>query len=151
MSVRGKKLWLAAFGLSASALIVFNGLTATAQTDKGKGKDKSETISQPKKTARQLFMDGKLAMSQEILRGVVLNDFELIQKNATALSAITLAEEWGFNNTKQYVRMSEDLRRITKQLAKAGSDKNSDAAALAYQRLTLNCVECHHALRKGFE
>ena len=147
MSIRDKKPWLVVLGLSASVVIVFSGLAALAQSDK----DKSKNDSPPKKTTRQHFMEAKLVISQELLRGVVLNDFELIQKNATAMNLLTLGEEWGFNNTKQYVRMSEDLRRISKQLAKAGSDKNIDAATLAYQRLTLNCVECHQALRQGFE
>jgi hypothetical protein len=62
-----------------------------------------------------------------------------------------MAEEWGFSNSKEYGRMSEDLRRISKQLVKAAQDKNGEAATLAYQRMTLNCVECHQALRNGLK
>ncbi len=148
MSIFSKKLWLAGLGFSASVLIVFSGFSVTAESDKGQGK--SESPAQPKKT-RQHLMEGKLVISQAILRGLVLSDFPLIEKNATALSVVTLADEWAFSNSKQYIRMSDDLRRICKQLAKAGQDKNIDAAALAYQRLTLNCVECHRALRDGLE
>lgn len=149
MMIRGKNLWLVVLGFSASAVVIFSGLTVTAQGDGGK--DKPEKVPTAKKTPRQDFMQGKLVITQEILRGVLLSDFEVIQKNASALNVLTLAEEWGFSNTRQYTRLSEDLRRISKQLAKAGQDKNMDAAALAYQRMTLNCVECHQALRTGFE
>lgn len=149
MMIRGKNLWVAVLGVSASVVVFLSGLTVTAQNDGGK--DKPEKVPTAKKTPRQHFMEGKLIITQEILRGVVLSDFEVIQKNASALNVLTLAEEWGFSNTKQYTHMSEELRRITKQLAKAGQDKNIDAAALAYQRMTLNCVECHQALRTGFE
>lgn len=148
MMIRSRNLWLVMLGFSASAVVILSGLTVSAQ---GGGKDKPEKVPTAKKTARQDFMEGKLVISQEILRGIVLSDFEVIQKNASALNLLTLAEEWGFSNTKQYTRMSEDLRRISKQLAKAGQDKNIDAATLAYQRMTLNCVECHQALRTGLE
>lgn len=149
MTIRSRNLWLPAFSLSALALVVLSGLTMTAQGDDGK--DKAQDVPTPKKTARQHFMEGKLVITQEILRGVVLSDFARIQKNASALNVLTLAEEWGFSNTREYNRMSEDLRRICKEMAKAGKDKNLDAAALAYQRMTLSCVECHHALREGFK
>lgn len=146
MMIRSKNLWLAVLGLSASMVIGLNGLTMTAQGDD----NQPESVPTPKKTARQHFMEGKLVITQEILRGVVLNDFERIQKNASALNVLTLAEEWGFSNSREYTRMSEDLRRISREMASAAKDKNIDGAALAYQRLTLNCVECHQALRKGF-
>jgi uncharacterized membrane protein len=140
----GKILRTAVCGLTALTLFVVCGLTATAQ-------NKAEEPAKPKKTPRQQFMHSKLVISQEILQGVVLSDYERIKKNATALNILTLAEEWTSNNSTHYVQMSEELRRICKQLANAGRDKDIDAAALAYQRMTLNCVECHQALRDGFK
>lgn len=149
MSFRNKTLWLVILGISSSIVMTFSAAVLTAQTDKEAGKPDGE--SKPKKTTRQHLMDGKMVITQEIFRGVVLGDFERIEKQAVALNVLTLAEEWGFNNSKQYVRMSEDLRRISKQLASAAKKKDANAATLAYQRMTLNCVECHEALKDGFE
>jgi hypothetical protein len=148
MIIRSQKYWMGALGAAAAALLLCGGFDASAQSNKV---TKKEEPAEPQTTARQHFMQGKLVISQEILQGVVLSDFKLIEKGATGLNLLTLGEEWGFNNTKDYARMSEDLRRISKQLVKAAREKNSEAATLGYQRLTLNCVECHQALRGGFK
>ena len=94
-------------------------------------------------------MEGKLLISQEILRGVVLRDFKLIEHGGVGMNVLTLAEQWRMNDSPTYVRMSDDLRRISKQLAKAARDKDINAATIAYQRMTLNCIECHEALIDG--
>jgi len=127
--------------------MVCGGLSATGQTDQAS----KAAADEPKKSVRQHFMEGKLVISQEILQGVVLSDFKLIEKGGIGLNLLTLADEWGFSDSKEYARMSEDLRRISKQLVKAARDKNGEAATLAYQRMTLNCVECHQALREGLK
>lgn len=148
MTIRCKVQWLSVLGVSMLLMIILSEVAITSQK-----RDKKEPEATPKvvKTARQHLMDGKLVNSQEVLRGLVLSDFERIEKSATALNVLTLAEEWVFSNSQEYKRLSEDLRRITRQLVKAGKDKNIDAAAMAYQRMTLNCVECHQALREGFK
>lgn len=149
MLLRGRNVWLAGLAVTACAFTLLSEFTATAQSDQKS--QQAEGAAEPKKSARQQLMDSKLAVAQDILRGVVLSDFKLVEKAGIGLNLLTLAEEWGFNNSKEYLRMSEDLRRISKQLVKAGRDKDADAAALAYQRMTLNCVECHQALRDGFK
>ena len=147
MIVHKRNCWLAVSGAVVAALMVCGGLSATGQTDQAS----KAAANEPKKSVRQHFMEGKLVISQEILQGVVLSDFKLIEKGGIGLNLLTLAEEWGFSDSKEYARMSEDLRRISKQLVKAARDKNSEAATLAYQRMTLNCVECHQALREGLK
>lgn len=144
--------------------MLFSGMTLPAQTDtkekkdsaqshdkSGKAKEGTGGESRTRKTVRQHFMEGKMVLSQEILRGVVLQEFDKIEKNAVAMGVLTLAEEWGFSNSKEYLRMSDDLARITRQLAKAAHEKNIHAATIAYQRLTLTCSECHEALIAGLK
>jgi len=147
MIVHKRNCWLAVSGAVVAALMVCGGLSATGQTDQAS----KAAADEPKKSVRQHFMEGKLVISQEILQGVVLSDFKLIEKGGIGLNLLTLADEWGFSDSKEYARMSEDLRRISKQLVKAARDKNGEAATLAYQRMTLNCVECHQALREGLK
>ena len=148
MFIRSRKWWLVVLGVFATAQIFLGGVSVTAQT----GKDaKRADAAEPKKSTQQRFMEGKLVISQEILQGGVLSDFKLIEKGAIGLNLVTLGEQWTLNESKEYTRMSEDLRRISKQLVKAARDKNGEAATLAYQRLTLNCVECHQALREGLK
>lgn len=147
-------LWLSALGLFTLGLNTFSGDAVTAEKDAPPATGnatESPKVESPKKSLRQQFMDVKLTINQELLRGLVLSDFDRIKKSATAMNVLTLAEQWGFSDSKEYIRMSEDLRRISKQLAKAAEEKDIDAAMLNYQRMTLNCVECHQELRSGFK
>ncbi len=148
MIVHKRNYWVAMSGVLVGLIMVCGILGADAQPPQAA---KEKAAAEPKKSVRQHFMEGKLIISQEILQGVVLSDFKLVEKGGVGLNLLTLAEEWGFSNSKEYARMSEDLRRISKQLVKAAQDKNGDAAMLAYQRMTLNCVECHNALREGLK
>lgn len=134
-------------GLLVAGMIAFVGVMAIAQS--GQGYEPAAKPSAGKKVERQKFMAAKLSISQELLRGVVLSDFDALQKSATAMNVLTLAEEWRVSDSEEYRRMSEDLRRFSRQLLKAGGDKDIEAATLAYQRMTLCCVECHRASRKG--
>lgn len=148
MIMHKRNYWVAMSGALVGLIMVCGVLSVGAQTLQP---SKAKAGGEPAKTMRQRFMEGKLVVSQEILQGVVLSDFKLIEKGAIGMNLLTTAEEWGFSNSKEYGRMSEDLRRISKQLVKAAQDKNGEAATLAYQRLTLNCVECHQALREGLK
>lgn len=147
--MRTKLVSLSILSLATIGTVGYFTLSADAQTVEEKAATTPEPSS--KRTARQNFMDGKMNIAQEILRGVVLRDFDRMKKGAVALNVLTLAEEWSSNNTKEYDRMSEDLRRSCRQLSKAASEKDAFAANLAYQRMTQCCIECHAALLDGFE
>ena len=176
MVVPGMNRWITVASISALVLIGLSQVNLTVgndqqansvkQDEKGKTSEKPATSvpegdknqvakaeveakPEPKRTARPHFMEGKLLISQEILRGVVLRDFKLIEHGGVGMNVLTLAEQWRMNDSPTYVRMSDDLRRISKQLAKAARDKDINAATIAYQRMTLNCIECHEALIDG--
>ena len=148
MHIHGRTIWLAVVGAMIAGQMLVGGLTVTAET----GKDaQAKDAGEPKKLTRQHFMEAKLVISQEILQGVVLSDFKLVEKGGIGMNLLTLGEQWMFSDTKEYTRMSDDLRRISKQLVKAAQDKNGEAATLAYQKMMFNCVECHQALRDGLK
>jgi hypothetical protein len=94
------------------------------------------------------LMQKKLANSQKVLEGIVLNDFDRIGTNASELIAISKAAEWRVHKTPQYEVYSNDFRRNAETLAEAARAKNGDAAALAYVELTLSCVKCHKHVRE---
>jgi hypothetical protein len=92
-------------------------------------------------------MQRKLEHAQKVLEGIVVEDFDLIEKNARALSLLSQAAEWQILPSAEYRRHREEFRRTTESLAKAARDKNVEAAALAYVQLTMNCVNCHKYVR----
>ena len=100
----------------------------------------------PELKGRQ-FMHRKLEHSQKVLEGIVVEDFDLIEKNARSLTLLSQAAQWQILPSAEYRQHSEDFRRTTETLAKAAREKNLDGAALAYVQLTLDCVNCHKYVR----
>jgi hypothetical protein len=93
------------------------------------------------------FMRRKLEHTQKVLEGIVLEDFETIEKNAKTLSLLSQAAEWQILPSAEYKKHGDEFRRTADALAKAAADKNIDGAALKYVELTLNCVNCHKHVR----
>jgi len=101
----------------------------------------------PQELKSREFMRRKLDHSQKVLEGIVQEDFDLIQKNAKALSLLSQVAEWQNLPSPEYKQHGAEFRRNADALAKAAADKNLDGAALKYVELTLNCVNCHKHVR----
>lgn len=95
------------------------------------------------------FMQAKLAGSQDILDGLVTEDFEKIQKGTLRLQAITVAEEWKLSDDQAYLDQSAEFRRVLGRLKASATSKNLDSAALNYLEMTISCIRCHKEFRKA--
>jgi hypothetical protein len=93
------------------------------------------------------FMRPKLSHSQKVLEGLTSEDFEMIAKNAQAMSLLSQESQWQVLETPDYARQSQEFRRLADQLTDAARQKNLDGATLAYVQLTLKCVQCHKYVR----
>lgn len=93
------------------------------------------------------FMRAKLEHSQNLLEGLTTEDYDLIAKNAGALTTLSQDTDWNVIQTAEYRRQSEAFRRNTEALMKAALAKKLDSATLSYVQVTLNCVECHKHVR----
>ena len=97
--------------------------------------------------ALQDFMRVKLKDSQNVLEGLVLDDFDKIAKNSQDMSLLTLAETWQVLNTPQYVEYSRKFRNATDTLTEMAKKRNLEGATMAYNLVTVKCVECHKYVR----
>jgi DNA-binding LytR/AlgR family response regulator len=93
------------------------------------------------------FMRAKLAHSQNVLEGLAVEDYDLIDKGAQQLSLASEAASWQVLQTEDYARQSADFRRSCDSLRKAARDHNLDGAALAWMEVTMKCVQCHKYVR----
>jgi hypothetical protein len=141
-------------GLTVAALSV-NQLDDPLSAQESKVKNSpAKVVSQDKaaeKSLLQRFMKAKLGLSEGLLDGLVMEDFEKLSRNSKALVVLSLASEWNVSDDSAYVQQSDEFRRAARQLNKAADEHNLDGASLAFVQLTMSCVECHRLVRKGLK
>ena len=104
-----------------------------------------ESTTRPDQVA--VFMRAKLAHSQNVLEGLAIEDYDLIDKGAQELSLASEDASWQVLQTEDYARQSADFRRSCDSLRKAAKSHNLDGAALAWMEVTMKCVQCHKVVR----
>jgi len=105
---------------------------------------------QPERRNRSDFMRQKLEYSKNVLEGLSLEQYDLIEKNAKALKVLSQAAEWEvpmIPNATEYVAMTSEFQRYADELVRCAKQSNIDGATLAYVKLTMNCVQCHKFVR----
>lgn len=111
-------------------------------------KDPEEVLDQPQiRESVKVFMRPKLAHAQNVLEGLSLEQYEVISREAQALSLLSREAEWQVLQTAEYLHFSGEFRRAADAMHAAAEKKNLDAATLAYISMTLKCVECHKYVR----
>ena len=93
------------------------------------------------------FMRAKLGHSQNVLEGLSIADYDLIERGAQELSLASLDSNWQVLQTEDYVRQSAEFRRSCDVLRDAAKAKNLDGATLAWMDVMLKCVQCHKYVR----
>lgn len=93
------------------------------------------------------LMQRKLSSSQSLIKGLALEDYTLIEREAQQLQLLSLDAGWNVIQTKDYARISGEFREAAKKIRQAGKDKNLDAAGLGYFHLTMTCIDCHRHMR----
>jgi hypothetical protein len=103
---------------------------------------------QDEKAPESVWMKKKLEYSKDILEGITTEDFETVQRAATAMQRLSDLE--GFvrrKDTKAYRAQLAVFEFANDELLRHAEKKNIDGAALAFTQLTLSCVNCHKQLR----
>jgi cytochrome c556 len=122
-------------GLVLGALLVWAGTTTTPE--------------RPDRRARAVkeFMRDKLELSQKLLEGLTVENYEVIASSAQRLSAMSQEATWQVFENPDYVQYSVDFRKHVNALRRAALKKDLDGATLAYVRVTMSCVDCHKYVR----
>lgn len=102
---------------------------------------------QPNEDALRAFMRGKLGAAEDILEGLVTEDFGLIEEGSDQMKIMSQRAEWNVFTTPQYKQHSEEFRRAADRLTRAAKGEQLEAASLAYLQVTLACINCHKTMR----
>jgi hypothetical protein len=100
-----------------------------------------------KRSPLQQYMRQKLEHAQYALEGLALEDFKLIEKNATAMRKLSDDARWRITPNLDYLRRSAEFQDLAAELAAKAKARNLEGATLAYVQLTINCVNCHKLVR----
>jgi hypothetical protein len=94
------------------------------------------------------FMQKKLDASSQILEGLLVEDFEQIEKAGKQLREMSNTEKWRVSTDLMYRNHSQDFQRsVDKLIQAAGKGQSMDRIALAWFDTTLSCIECHRWVR----
>ena len=107
----------------------------------------SSSLAQPKVNDVHDFMRVKLDDAKKVLEGLTVEDFDMIVKNAQEMSLLSEDTAWQVLQTLEYSQRSAEFRRTANRLRDAAKQKDLDAAALAYVKLTMQCIDCHKYVR----
>lgn len=95
-------------------------------------------------------MAKKFERSQDIMKGLVTSDFQLLKSAATSLKQISLKAPKTVDgdpiDNELYDHFKLEFLRLTTQLEEMAKEENLEGAAYAYQNLTANCLACHSYL-----
>lgn len=150
---------LAAIALVSAAVVTFRWAAGADIAPSGDSADRAALASRrpsaagrqsPKPGSRKAvkaFMRQKLGAMRQVMRGIVTEDYDLIETNARRMQKMGTQVEWNIVQGPIYGDYSESFRRSAELLATAAKEKNADAAMLVYMQVTLNCIDCHRYTR----
>lgn len=134
------------FGIGAVVVVALACASAAAQepkqTDRADKTDKAEQEA-------SFWMKRKLALSQDVLEGLAMGDFDKIDAAARTLDKLNSIEKFVRGRNEAYRAQLDLFRYANASLLKAAETNNLDGATLAFNQMTLSCVHCHQQLREG--
>lgn len=93
------------------------------------------------------FMRKKLVATEQIMEGLAMPDYKLIQKGATTMIHMSKEAMWETHGTAVYAQDSADFVRSAERLIKLSNAKDLEGASHTYAQLTIQCVGCHRRAR----
>lgn len=111
-------------------------------------KQEQEPIPVPEEGSveRRDFMRSKLLFTQNILEGMTVSEFDLIDRGVKELEQILEAEQWVTIDNDEYRKLVDDFRTALGRVKKASESKNIEATALRFYEMSTRCIDCHQHL-----
>lgn len=95
-----------------------------------------------------IWMEAKLGYSQKILASLSKGDLGSVSKNAENMNFMGYLEKWAKAETPAYKQQMSLFQFANEELVRQAKAKNLEGATLAFNQLTVSCVQCHKLIRK---
>ena len=129
--------------LSAAVLGIALGCASSEKTDHDQDWD-----APPPSEQMRSVMRAKMPHAHGLLAAIVAEDFALIERHASALTALSNRSDWIVHTTMAYDVHSADFRSITERIAAHAATRDLEAVTRAYFDMTTSCTRCHAYLRR---
>lgn len=96
---------------------------------------------------RRSFMRTKLNFTQNILEGLTMTEFGLIDHGIKELQGVLDAEQWVTIDHEEYRRLVDEFQVAVDRLKRASESKNIEATALRFYEMSTRCIDCHQHLQ----
>ena len=94
-----------------------------------------------------VWMEKKLIHSQALLRGLAMGDLESVDYNAGRLKMLNRVEGFVRRANPDYRAHLNIFSRVSAEIQRQAKKGNIEGATLAFNQLTVSCVQCHKTLR----
>jgi hypothetical protein len=95
-----------------------------------------------------VWMQKKLKYSQQVLEGIAAGDFDLIAKSGDTLKGMDKIESFIRARTPRYRLQLQLFQDANDEIIRQAEAENLEGVTLAFNQLTISCVNCHKQLRE---
>lgn len=95
-----------------------------------------------------VWMQKKLKFSQQILAGIAAGDFDQIAKSGDTLKGMDKIESFIRARTPRYRTQLQLFQDANDEIIRQAEAENLEGVTLAFNQLTISCVNCHKHLRE---
>jgi hypothetical protein len=97
------------------------------------------------------IMREKLDEVQQLLRAIVLGEFDGTEEHAKRLDSLAEFQRWFVLPTEEYAQHSREFRKAAEAVAAAGKKEDLGAATDGFISMVRKCVQCHEYMRLARE
>ena len=119
-----------------------------SEVEASEGTAQEDPPTDPEKQ-NSFWMEQKLRLSKELLTGLAAGDFEMIGKSAEVMRGLNRVESFVRRSPEGYRDYLKQFNMATNSLIRSSAEENLEGATLAFNQLTISCVNCHRQLRSG--
>ncbi len=94
-----------------------------------------------------VWMLKKLKYSQQVLAGIASGDFDQIARSGDTLKGMDKIESFIRMRTPRYRLQLQLFRDANEEIIRQAEAENLEGVTLAFNQLTISCVNCHKHLR----
>jgi hypothetical protein len=99
------------------------------------------------KDKASIWMKKKAEYAQRLLVDLARSDFATIVADAKEMQFLGYLEKNDRSDIPGYKRQLENFESSLEELIKSAEAKNLQGMTLAFQQLTVSCVQCHQVMR----